>query len=90
MIDDDMIYHGGAKPGDQTFADIVAVDSDIIALLAEMAAPVGFTDAQFELIVIPAAALPRERRDGFLRAVAGRLSAEPSDAEVQQAIDATD
>ena len=72
----------------QTFADIVAVDSDIIALLAEMAQLVGFTDFQFEAICLAAAALPRQQRDDFLRAIAGRLSAEPSDAEVQQAIDA--
>jgi hypothetical protein len=30
-----LIYHGGAKPGDQTFADIVAIDGDIVEIIAE-------------------------------------------------------
>jgi hypothetical protein len=65
-------------------ATVVAVDSDII--LAELARPVGFSDSQFELIAIAAAVLPRERRDGFLRAVVGKLSATPSNGEVRAAI----
>jgi hypothetical protein len=47
-----------------------------------MAPPVGFSDAQLETVLIAAAALPRERRDGFLRTVSARLSAQPSDADV--------
>lgn len=37
--DDDevLIYHGGAKPGDQTFADVVAVNADVIAWLERRA-----------------------------------------------------
>jgi hypothetical protein len=40
------------------------------------------------MIVIAAASLPRARRSGFLEAVAGKLklSAQPSDGEVRQAI----
>jgi hypothetical protein len=37
--------YGGAKPGETCFADIVAVDSGIIDLLADLARPVGFSDA---------------------------------------------
>jgi hypothetical protein len=33
--DELVTYHGGAKPGDQTFADIVAVNDGIIGYLAE-------------------------------------------------------
>ena len=66
--------YGNAKPGDvHLAADIVAIDSDIITHLAEMALPVGFTDSQFEMLLMAAAALPCARRDGFLRAVASHL-----------------
>ena len=63
--DELLIYHGNAKPGDQSFADIVAIDSDIIDLLAGQ--PVSFSDHQFEMVLLAAAALPREQRDGFLK-----------------------
>jgi hypothetical protein len=36
--------------------------------------------------VIAAADLPRAARDGFLREVASRLSASPTDDEVEQAV----
>jgi hypothetical protein len=66
--------YGNAQPGDTHLAaDIVAIDSDIITHLAEMALPVGFTDSQFEILLMAAATLPRARRDGFLRAVASHL-----------------
>lgn len=85
--DDIIVAHGGAQPGDEhLLADVVAVDSDIITYLAEMAAPIGFTDSQFEMILLAAARLPRARRDHFRRAVAGQLTARPSDAEVAAAI----
>jgi hypothetical protein len=54
-------------------ATVIAIGSDIIAHLAEVASPIGFTDPQFEMLLLAAAALPRERRDGFLRAVASHL-----------------
>ena len=38
-----------------------------------MSLPVGFTDAQIEMLLLAAAALPCARRDGFLRAVASHL-----------------
>ena len=64
---------------------LIAIDSGVITALASMTAPISFSDRQFEAILIAAAALPRARRDAFLRAVAGRLPAQPSDAEVWQA-----
>ena len=33
--DELLIYHGGAKPGDQSFTDIVAIDADILQVLTE-------------------------------------------------------
>ena len=39
MIPDDesklVVYYGGAQPGDDNFADIVAVDADILEVIAE-------------------------------------------------------
>jgi hypothetical protein len=72
---------------DSQVAPIVAVDSGIIEYLASVSGPVGFSDFQFEMIVIAAAALPVAARDAFLQAVASRLPGQPSDAEVREAID---
>jgi hypothetical protein len=78
--DEAVITYGGAKPGDANFADIVAIDSDIISLLASVVPPIiGFNDNQLEMVLIAAAALPHARRDGFLRAVASRLDGDEID-----------
>jgi hypothetical protein len=74
-------------PEDGNYADVIAIDSGIIEALALLVSPpVSFTDGQLEVILIAAAALPRAQRDGFLRGVAAKLSAQPSDGEVRQAI----
>jgi hypothetical protein len=46
-----------------------------------MVPPQSFT-AQFEMVLIAAAALPRERRDGFLRAVAAAVPPDPTDSDL--------
>lgn len=86
MIDseEDVVYVDPRHP--RNSATIIAINSDIIAALAEMPLPVSFTDDQFELIAVAAAALPRARRSAFLEAVAGKLPAQPTDGEVRQAI----
>jgi hypothetical protein len=43
------------------------------SITATTSPPLGFTDAQFEMLLLAAAALPRARRDGFLRGVASHL-----------------
>ena len=30
-----VVYYGGAKPGDDNFADVVAIDAEILEVLAE-------------------------------------------------------
>jgi hypothetical protein len=49
---------------------IAAIDSDVISLLTTITAPVSFSDAQFEMILI-AAALCLLHRQGSQRARAG-------------------
>lgn len=71
---------GAIGPGEVHVADIVAVDSNIISLLATVVPPiVSFSDGQLEVILIAAASLPRARRVGFTRAFAGKRPAEPTD-----------
>jgi hypothetical protein len=53
--------------------------------LAQMVPPQSFT-AQFEMVLIAAAALPRERRDGFLRAVAAAVPPDPTDSDLLAAL----
>jgi hypothetical protein len=72
-------------PDDQV-APIVAVDSGIISHLATISGPVSFTDSQFENVVVAAAVVPVAMRDVFLRTVASRLSHQPSDEEVSEAV----
>src|SRR4029077_19821575 len=67
----DVCYVDSKHP--ENAATVIAIGSDIIAHLAEMASPIGFTDSQFEMLLLAAAALPCARRDGFLRAVAAHL-----------------
>jgi hypothetical protein len=64
--------YGGAKPGDASFADIVAVDGEIYDVLE--GAPVSFTDTQLEAIFIAAAALPLSEHGPFLVRVAAGAS----------------
>ena len=56
------------------FADIVAVDSDIITLLGPDSAAAVLHGS------------PRERRDGFLRAVAAAVPADPTDSDLLAAL----
>jgi hypothetical protein len=84
LPDEDVCYVDPKHP--ENTAAVIAIDSDIIDALADIALPLSFTDDQLELVLTAAASLPRERRDGFLRAVAARLSAHPSDGEVREAI----
>jgi len=50
-----------------------------------MVPPQSFT-AQFKMVLIAAAALPRERRDGFLRAVAAAVPPDPTDSDLLAAL----
>jgi len=50
---------------DTCFADIVAVDGEIIGLL-EGSAPVSFSNQQLKVIIAAASSLPVEARDDFL------------------------
>jgi hypothetical protein len=79
MIDDDETVVLADKP-------IVAIDSGVIDAVATITALVSFSDAAFEMVLVAAAGLPRERRSAFLEAVAARLSGQPSDGQVRQAI----
>ena len=56
------------------FADIVAVDSDIITLLGPDGAAAVLHGS------------PRERRDGFLRAVAAAVPPDPTDSDLLAAL----
>jgi hypothetical protein len=51
--------------------------------------PLALSDRQLELVTRAARALPLMRRDQFLQDVAARLTGEPSDAAVMQAINVT-
>ena len=80
-----VITFGGAWPGDTCFADIVAVDGEIIGLL-QGSAPVSFSNQQLKVIIAATSSLPVEARDGFLRAIAASLSAVPSDDDARRSI----
>jgi hypothetical protein len=48
--------------------------------------PLALTDHQLALVRRAAAALPPAQRDGFLRVIAARLAAQPTDAAVAAAV----
>ena len=86
--DDDgevIIYRGCAKPGDTNFADVVAMDSEIVDYLAQPKT-VSFSDRQLEQVLAAARIIPVGQRSDWLRALAGVLGAEPTDDELREAL----
>ena len=85
-------FFGGAEPGSSNYADIVAVDADILEVLAARKEgtpmPLALTDAQLSTLTDAAALLPRAARDSFLRAVAAHLGGEVDDAALLLAVNA--
>ena len=84
---------GDAEPDDEhLLADIVAVDGEIIEVLAARKEgalmPLGLTDKQLTMITDAAALLPPAARDSFLRAVAAHLGGEIDDGNLLLAINA--
>jgi hypothetical protein len=87
-----VVYYGGAQPGDDNFADVVAIDEGIYAVIAERrgpttkgkAMPLSLNDAQLKQVMSAAALLSPAARDGFLRSVAAVLGGRerPTDSEV--------
>ncbi len=86
--DDDgevIIYRGCARPGDTNFATVRCVDEEIVDYL-EWRQPIGFSDAQLAQLFAAARQIPVKRRDGWLRALAGRLGCEPTDHDLRAAL----
>jgi hypothetical protein len=83
-VDDEFI--AVADRGQVCFAPIVAVDSEIISYLADVARPISFSDQQFEQVCLAAAACDRLLRDQFLRDLARRLPSVPTDQDLTTAL----
>jgi hypothetical protein len=82
--DDTAVCFCGAKPGDRTFADVIAVNGEIVDLLAPK--PIGFTDDQLAMILRLARGMSQAGRARYLSEIARRLSSEPTDDDVRLAI----
>jgi hypothetical protein len=52
-------YYGGAQPGDDNFADVVAVDGEIVAVIAEREQ---WRKESHTLLLFPILELPRMRK----------------------------
>lgn len=75
------------RSGEVHVAPVLAIRFGYHSSASRSGAPiVSFSDGRLEAVLIAAASLPRNRRDAFMRAVAGKLSAEPTDAQVREAI----
>jgi hypothetical protein len=74
------------KPGDKTFADIVAIDDEIFDLVAPKL--VSFNDQQLAEIFRLARGMSKTARLRYLSEIARRLSHDPSDLEIKLAIEA--
>lgn len=83
--DDVIIYRGCARPGDTNFATICCMDEEIVEHL-EWPAPLALTDLQLKLLMTAAATIPPRQRDAWLRAIASRLEANPTNDELRQAL----
>jgi hypothetical protein len=86
IMTENVVCYGGAKPGDNTFADIVAIDDEIFDLVAPKL--VSFNDQQLAEIFRLARGMSKTARLRYLSEIACRLSHDPSDLEIKLAIEA--
>ena len=79
------MFYSGAKPGDTCFADVVAINDGIFAVLEKK--PISFTDDQVALILRLARGMSQTRRGRLLDEIARRLPPEPTDRDIRLAIE---